>query len=66
MRIPSSEHESRTIPARFAALLAAIALALCCALPLAASKQKGPLIERAFSDISGRASNPSAKNHLAR
>lgn len=36
MQIPSREHESRTIPARFAALLAAIALALCCALPLAA------------------------------
>ena len=36
MRIPSREHESRTIPARFAALFAAIALALCCALPLAA------------------------------
>ena len=30
------EHESRTIPARFAALFAAVALALCCALPLAA------------------------------
>lgn len=36
MQIPSREHESRTIPARFAALFAAIALALCCALPLAA------------------------------
>ena len=36
MRIPSREHESRTIPARFAALFAAIALALCCTLPLAA------------------------------
>lgn len=30
------EHESRTIPARLAALFAAVALALCCALPLAA------------------------------
>ena len=38
MQIPSREHESRTIPARFAALFAAIALALCCALPLAACK----------------------------
>ena len=66
MRIPSSEHESRTIPARFAALLAAIALALCCALPLAVSKQKGPLIERAFSGISGRAADPSVEDHLAR
>ena len=36
MQIPSREHKSRTIPARFAALLAAIALALCCTLPLAA------------------------------
>lgn len=36
MQIPSREHESRTIPARFAALFAAIALALCCTLPLAA------------------------------
>lgn len=36
MQIPSREHESRTIPARFAALFATIALALCCALPLAA------------------------------
>lgn len=36
MQIPSREHESRTIPARFAALFAGIALALCCALPLAA------------------------------
>lgn len=36
MQIPSREHESRTIPARFAALLAAVALALCCTLPLAA------------------------------
>ncbi len=36
MQIPSREHESRTIPARFATLLAAIALALCCTLPLAA------------------------------
>lgn len=36
MQIPSREHESRTIPTRFAALLAAVALALCCALPLAA------------------------------
>ena len=36
MQIPSREHESRTIPTRFAALFAAIALALCCTLPLAA------------------------------
>ena len=36
MQIPSREHESRTIPARFAALFAAVALALCCTLPLAA------------------------------
>ena len=36
MQIPSREHESRTIPTRFAALFAGIALALCCALPLAA------------------------------
>lgn len=36
MQIPSREHESRTIPTRFAALLAAVALALCCTLPLAA------------------------------
>lgn len=36
MQIPSREHESRTIPARFAALLAAVALALCCTLPLVA------------------------------
>ena len=36
MQIPSREHESRTIPARFAALFAGIALALCCTLPLAA------------------------------
>ena len=36
MRIPSREHESRSIPVRFAALFAAIALALCCTLPLAA------------------------------
>ena len=36
MQIPSREHESRTIPARFAALFAAIALALYCTLPLAA------------------------------
>lgn len=35
MQIPSREHESRSIPARFAALFAAIALALCCTLPLA-------------------------------
>lgn len=36
MQIPSREHESRTIPTRFAALFATIALALCCTLPLAA------------------------------
>lgn len=36
MQIPSREHESRSIPARFVALFAAIALALCCTLPLAA------------------------------
>lgn len=36
MQLPSREHEPRTIPARFAALFAAIALALCCTLPLAA------------------------------
>ena len=36
MQLPSREHEPRTIPARFAALFAAIALALCCTLPLTA------------------------------
>ena len=52
MQIPSREHESRTIPARFAALFAAIALALCCALPLAACESGS------FSD--SQASNPAA------
>ena len=52
MQIPSREHESRTILARFAALFAAIALALCCALPLAACESNS------FGD--SRASNPAA------
>lgn len=52
MQIPSREHESRTIPARFAALLAAIALALCCTLPLAACESGS------FS--SAQTSNPAA------
>ena len=52
MQIPSREHEPRTIPARFAALLAAIALALCCALPLAACESGS------FSD--SQATNPAA------
>ena len=52
MQIPSREHESRTIPARFAALFAAIALALCCALPLAACESGS------FSGA--QASNPAA------
>lgn len=52
MQIPSREHESRTIPARFAALFAAIALALCCTLPLAACEGGS------FSD--SQAANPAA------
>ena len=52
MQIPSREHESRTIPARFAALFAAIALALCCTLPLAAC-ESGSLSD-------AQASNPAA------
>ena len=52
MQIPSREHESRTIPTRFAALLAGIALALCCALPLAACEGGS------FSD--SQAANPAA------
>lgn len=52
MQIPSREHESRTIPARFAALFAAIALALCCTLPLAACESGS------FSD--SQAANPAA------
>ena len=52
MQIPPREHEPRTIPARFAALLAAIALALCCALPLAACESGS------FSD--SQATNPAA------
>lgn len=52
MQIPSREHESRTIPARFAALFAAIALALCCAVPLAACESGS------FSD--SQATSPAA------
>lgn len=52
MQIPSREYESRTIPARFAALFAAIALALCCTLPLAACESGS------FSGA--QASNPAA------
>ena len=52
MQPPSREHESRTIPARFAALLAAIALALCCTLPLTACESNS------FGD--SQASNPAA------
>lgn len=52
MQIPSREHESRTISARFAALFAAIALALCCALPLAACESGS------FSD--SQANSPAA------
>lgn len=52
MQLPSREHESRTIPARFTALLAAIALALCCTLPLTACESNS------FGD--SRASNPAA------
>lgn len=52
MQIPSREHESRTIPTRFAALLAAVALALCCTLPLAACEGGS------FSD--SQAANPAA------
>lgn len=52
MQIPSREHESRTIPARFAALFAGIALALCCALPLAACESGS------FSD--SQAASPAA------
>lgn len=52
MQIPSREHESRSIPARFAALFAAIALALCCTLPLAAC-ESGSLSD-------AQASNPAA------
>ena len=52
MQIPSREHESRSIPARFAALFAAIALALCCTLPLAACESSS------FSD--SQAASPAA------
>ena len=52
MQPPSREHESRTIPARFAALFAAVALALCCTLPLAACESNS------FGD--SQASNPAA------
>lgn len=52
MQIPSREHESRTIPARFAALFAGIALALCCTLPLAACESGS------FSD--SQANSPAA------
>ena len=52
MQIPSREHESRTIPARFTALFAAIALALCCTLPLTACESGS------FSD--SQAANPAA------
>lgn len=52
MQIPSREHESRTIPTRFAALLATVALALCCTLPLAACEGGS------FSD--SQAANPAA------
>lgn len=52
MQIPSREHESRSIPARFVALFAAIALALCCTLPLAACESGS------FSD--SQAANPAA------
>ena len=52
MQIPSREHESRTIPTRFATLFAAIALALCCTLPLAACESGS------FSD--SQAASPAA------
>lgn len=52
MQIPSREHESRTIPARFAALFATIALALCCTLPLATCESG--------SFIDSQANNPAA------
>lgn len=52
MQIPSREHKSRTIPARFAALFATIALALCCTLPLAACESG--------SFIDSQANNPAA------
>ena len=52
MQLSSREHESRTIPARFAALLAAIALALCCTLPLTACESNS------FDD--SQASKPAA------
>ena len=52
MQLPSREHEPRTIPARFAALFAAIALALCCTLPLTACESNS------FGD--SQASNPAA------
>ena len=52
MQLPSREHEPRTIPARFAALLAAVALALCCTLPLTACESNS------FGD--SQASNPAA------
>lgn len=52
MQLSSRKHESRTIPARFAALLAAIALALCCTLPLTACESNS------FGD--SQASNPAA------
>ena len=52
MQLPSREHESRTIPARFTALLAAIALALCCTLPLTACESN--------SSGNSQVSNPAA------
>ena len=52
MQPPSREHEPRTIPARFAALFAAIALALCYTLPLAACESNS------FGD--SQASKPAA------
>lgn len=51
MQIPSREHESRTIPTRFAALFAAIALALCCTLPLAACESGSFIDSQANSPV---------------
>ena len=52
MQLPSREHEPRAIPARFAALFAAIAFALCCTLPFTACESNS------FGD--SRASNLAA------
>lgn len=52
MQLPSREHESRTIPARFTVLFAAIALALCCTLPLTACESN--------SSGNSQVSNPAA------